>query len=149
GVEIAARLAPNAGLSYAIALPSRGGWIRERFNVKWIGPALKGGGGREPSNAGSRRPARRPIGALDPTEFRAIVPVRRWSAAPQEPAMPIREIANRLWALAWSGPVSPNRTVRVERDLRLDFFRGLSLFFIFIDHIPGNVLAYATVRVIA
>jgi hypothetical protein len=64
-------------------------------------------------------------------------------------AMPIREIANRLWALAWSGPVSPNRTVRVERDLRLDFFRGLSLFFIFIDHIPGNVLAYATVRVIA
>ena len=25
-----------------------------------------------------------------------------------------------------------------ERDLRLDFFRGLALWFIFVDHIPGN-----------
>ncbi len=33
---------------------------------------------------------------------------------------------------------------KAERDLRLDFFRGLSLFFIFIDHVPGNLLAYAT-----
>jgi hypothetical protein len=38
---------------------------------------------------------------------------------------------------------------RGERDLRLDFFRGLSLFFIFIDHIPENVLAYFTLRSIA
>lgn len=30
------------------------------------------------------------------------------------------------------------------RDLRLDFFRGLSLLFIFVDHIPGNVFAYVT-----
>lgn len=35
------------------------------------------------------------------------------------------------------------------RDLRLDFFRGLALFCIFIDHIPNNVLAYFTVRSIA
>jgi hypothetical protein len=35
------------------------------------------------------------------------------------------------------------------RDLRLDFFRGLSLFFIFIDHIPENVLAYFTLRSVA
>jgi hypothetical protein len=62
---------------------------------------------------------------------------------------PIREMANRVWALAWSRPVSVQPAARVERDLRLDFFRGLSLFFIFIDHIPGNILAYATVRVIA
>ena len=32
------------------------------------------------------------------------------------------------------------------RDYRLDFFRGASLFFIFIDHIPGNPLAYATLK---
>jgi hypothetical protein len=32
------------------------------------------------------------------------------------------------------------------RDLRLDFFRGLSLFFIFIDHIPENTLGYFTLR---
>jgi hypothetical protein len=38
---------------------------------------------------------------------------------------------------------------RSTRDLRLDFFRGLSLFFIFIDHIPENVLAYFTLRSIA
>src|SRR6516165_10254352 len=31
-----------------------------------------------------------------------------------------------------------------ERDLRLDFFRGLALIFIFIDHIPENVLSYFT-----
>jgi hypothetical protein len=32
------------------------------------------------------------------------------------------------------------------RDLRLDFFRGLSLIFIFIDHIPYNVLSYFTLQ---
>jgi hypothetical protein len=31
-----------------------------------------------------------------------------------------------------------------QRDLRLDFFRGLALFFIFIDHIPENSLSYFT-----
>ncbi|MDB5406001.1 MAG: OpgC protein [Rhodospirillales bacterium] len=31
-----------------------------------------------------------------------------------------------------------------ERDLRLDFFRGLALFFIFIDHIPENTLNWFT-----
>ena len=41
------------------------------------------------------------------------------------------------------------RPVPIERDLRLDFFRGLSLFFIFIDHIPHNVLSYATLHAIA
>lgn len=33
-----------------------------------------------------------------------------------------------------------------QRDLRLDFFRGLSLIFIFIDHIPQNVLSYFTLQ---
>ncbi|MBU6499307.1 MAG: OpgC domain-containing protein [Rhodospirillales bacterium] len=32
------------------------------------------------------------------------------------------------------------------RDLRLDFFRGLSLFFIFVDHIPNNIASYVTLR---
>src|SRR5204863_9106615 len=36
-----------------------------------------------------------------------------------------------------------------RRDLRLDFFRGLSLFFIFIDHIPNNLLSYVTLHSIA
>jgi hypothetical protein len=32
------------------------------------------------------------------------------------------------------------------RDLRLDFFRGLALIFIFIDHIPENILSFFTVQ---
>jgi hypothetical protein len=47
-----------------------------------------------------------------------------------------------------AGP-SMMRPVSIERDLRLDFFRGLSLFFIFIDHIPNNVLSYGTLHAIA
>jgi len=42
-----------------------------------------------------------------------------------------------------ANPSSQNR-----RDLRLDFFRGLALFIIFIDHIPGNVLSHFTLRTI-
>ncbi|TWA72761.1 hypothetical protein FBZ82_102362 [Azospirillum brasilense] len=33
-----------------------------------------------------------------------------------------------------------------KRDLRLDFFRGLALWFIFVDHIPGNQIAWVTMR---
>ncbi len=36
------------------------------------------------------------------------------------------------------------KTTSNPRDLRLDFFRGLALFFIFIDHIPENSLSYFT-----
>jgi hypothetical protein len=36
-----------------------------------------------------------------------------------------------------------------ERDLRLDFFRGLSLLFIFLDHIPDNVVSYFTLSNVA
>ena len=40
------------------------------------------------------------------------------------------------------GPAVPSQ----QRDLRLDFFRGLALLFIFIDHIPENVLSYSTLQ---
>ena len=33
-----------------------------------------------------------------------------------------------------------------QRDLRLDFFRGLALWLIFIDHIPDNIVSRITVR---
>jgi hypothetical protein len=33
-----------------------------------------------------------------------------------------------------------------NRDYRLDFFRGLALLFIFIDHIPDNTISYFTLR---
>lgn len=35
-----------------------------------------------------------------------------------------------------------------QRDLRLDFFRGVSLIFIFVDHIPDNVLSYFTLQAV-
>ena len=35
---------------------------------------------------------------------------------------------------------------RKERDLRIDFFRGLALIFIFIDHVPDNSWAMATLK---
>jgi OpgC protein len=34
----------------------------------------------------------------------------------------------------------------MERDLRLDFFRGLALFCIFIDHLPTNIMAEFTLQ---
>jgi hypothetical protein len=50
--------------------------------------------------------------------------------------------------MSYSGvfPVRPTTAIPSGRDLRLDFFRGLALIFIFIDHIPGNVVADFTVR---
>jgi len=36
--------------------------------------------------------------------------------------------------------------VTTERDLRLDLFRGIALWLIFLDHIPSNLVAWATIR---
>lgn len=63
------------------------------------------------------------------------------SSAPLSAAAPSRP-APRLRALP-PPALSPGM-----RDLRLDFFRGLALLCIFIDHIPGNRIADYTIRVI-
>jgi hypothetical protein len=34
----------------------------------------------------------------------------------------------------------------VERDLRLDLFRGIALWLIFLDHIPSNIVSWLTIR---
>ena len=44
--------------------------------------------------------------------------------------------------------VAPTALPPGVRDLRLDFFRGLALLCIFIDHIPGNRIADYTIRVV-
>src|SRR6202158_4952351 len=36
--------------------------------------------------------------------------------------------------------------VSSERDLRLDLFRGIALWLIFLDHIPSNVVSWVTIR---
>ena len=40
----------------------------------------------------------------------------------------------------------PSEISPSARDLRLDFFRGLSLILIFVDHIPQNILGYFTLQ---
>ena len=47
-----------------------------------------------------------------------------------------------------SGALSPAIAVPAvgERELRLDLFRGLALWMIFIDHLPPNLLTWLTVR---
>jgi hypothetical protein len=37
-------------------------------------------------------------------------------------------------------------TVPAERDLRLDLFRRIALWLIFLDHIPFNVVSWITIR---
>src|SRR6202165_6075561 len=37
-------------------------------------------------------------------------------------------------------------TVPAGRDLRLDLFRGIGLWLIFLDHIPFNVVSWITIR---
>ena len=36
--------------------------------------------------------------------------------------------------------------IATERDLRLDLFRGIALWLIFLDHIPSNLVAWITIR---
>ena len=47
------------------------------------------------------------------------------------------------------GGVPADASQQSGRDLRLDLFRGLALLFIFIDHIPDNVLSYVTLHSVA
>jgi len=42
--------------------------------------------------------------------------------------------------------VSPLPALATERDLRLDLFRGVALWLIFLDHIPENVVNWFTIR---
>src|SRR4051812_49481269 len=45
--------------------------------------------------------------------------------------------------------VAPAVTLAVaagERELRLDLFRGMALWLIFIDHLPPNILTWFTIR---
>lgn len=45
-----------------------------------------------------------------------------------------------------SDAAAPPPYLAPGRDLRLDFFRGLALWFIYLDHIPQNIVSWITVR---
>ncbi|HXX05184.1 MAG TPA: OpgC domain-containing protein, partial [Xanthobacteraceae bacterium] len=40
----------------------------------------------------------------------------------------------------------PPPAAAAERDLRLDLFRGVALWLIFLDHIPENIVSWLTIR---
>jgi hypothetical protein len=51
------------------------------------------------------------------------------------------------WSLRTLFTVDPAELApSTTRDLRLDFFRGIALWFIFLDHIPSNLVNWITVR---
>lgn len=64
----------------------------------------------------------------------------------------MRDSLRSLWGLCrWQRPAEAlaqgySAPKSHGRDLRLDFFRGLALIFIFIDHVPGNSLSHLTMR---
>jgi len=47
---------------------------------------------------------------------------------------------------AWRERIAKPPAALVGRDLRLDLFRGLALWFIFLDQIPNNIVSLITVR---
>ena len=62
---------------------------------------------------------------------------------PRRPARPLLAGLPRATAssVKTESPAAP-----LQRDLRPDFFRGLALIFIFIDHIPENIFSYFTLQ---
>src|SRR5262249_7475317 len=42
--------------------------------------------------------------------------------------------------------IAAQAVVATERDLRLDLFRGIALWLIFLDHIPVNIVNWVTIR---
>ena len=63
----------------------------------------------------------------------AGTPVAGAAEAPREAATPARAPAISLPAIG-------------ERELRLDLFRGLALWLIYIDHLPPSLLTWFTIR---
>jgi hypothetical protein len=55
---------------------------------------------------------------------------------------------SRAESAAAKVPAAPAITLPAvgERELRLDLFRGLALWLIFLDHLPNNILAWFTIR---
>jgi hypothetical protein len=66
-----------------------------------------------------------------------------WPAAP---ATPDAARANALTDSGASVTVAQRSPSSGERDLRLDLFRGIALWLIFLDHIPENVVNWFTIR---
>src|SRR3954465_8820463 len=62
------------------------------------------------------------------------------------PLPPAGEAAPAGAAATGSAPPAISFPVTGERELRLDLFRGLALWLIFIDHLPQKLLTWLTIR---
>jgi hypothetical protein len=62
---------------------------------------------------------------------------------PAAQGAPTPDVDNRVAMTKAAASLSP---VVAERDLRLDLFRGLALWLIFLDHIPTNIVSWVTIR---
>ena len=54
--------------------------------------------------------------------------------------------AKNIFAKPLAAVASPLPALSTERDLRLDLFRGVALWLIFLDHIPENIVNWFTLR---
>jgi hypothetical protein len=61
-------------------------------------------------------------------------------------AEPKRLHRGRAMVADFMAMASPPQSTVSERDLRLDLFRGLALWLIFLDHIPENIVSWITIR---
>ena len=55
-------------------------------------------------------------------------------------------MASIVQAPVIQAPAFPAPATTSQRDLRLDLFRGLALWLIFLDHVPNNIVAWFTIR---
>src|SRR5205085_12656152 len=84
------------------------------------------------------------------TKSRRTIPLAMLRTVPRKWRTPMSDQA--LYGPRDDRPVTQastdvtTRGIASMRDLRLDLFRGIALFLIFIDHIPGNVLSQFTLQ---
>ena len=56
------------------------------------------------------------------------------------------QITDQAMADATTAKVAALPVAVGERELRLDLFRGMALWLIFVDHLPPNILTWFTIR---
>jgi hypothetical protein len=69
----------------------------------------------------------------------------RLALARRRTAVPLVR-SGRQWLQKAMATTSPPQAVTSDRDLRLDLFRGIALWLIFLDHIPENIVSWLTIR---
>ncbi|HTV38238.1 MAG TPA: OpgC domain-containing protein [Xanthobacteraceae bacterium] len=80
--------------------------------------------------------------AVDPESYATL---RRWLTKPAN-SKAARADAAALAAASTPTPAPPVQKLAGGRDLRLDLFRGIALWLIFLDHIPENIVNLFTLR---